>query len=59
MDYKDLANVIYPDAKSIEYYEEMYKPRNLAQGAEVTRLHQVQQDLFTLEVFTNVLLIEL
>lgn len=37
MDYKDLANVIYPDAKSIEYYEEMYKPRNLAQGAEVTR----------------------
>ena len=37
MDYKDLANVIYPDAKSIEYYEEMYKPRNLPQGAEVTR----------------------
>lgn len=37
MDYKDLANVIYPDAKSIEYYEEMYKPRNLAPGAEVTR----------------------
>ena len=37
MDYKDLANVIYPNAKSIEYYEEMYKPRNLAPGAEVTR----------------------
>lgn len=37
MDYKDLANIIYPNAKSIEYYEEMYKPRNLAQGAEVTR----------------------
>ena len=37
MDYKDLANVIYPNAKSIEYYEEMYKPRNLPQGAEVTR----------------------
>ena len=37
MDYKDLANVIYPDAKSIEYYEEIYKPRNLAPGAEVTR----------------------
>ena len=37
MDYKDLANVIYPNAKSIEYYEEMYKQRNLAPGAEVTR----------------------
>ncbi len=37
MDYKDLANVIYPNAKSIEYYEEMYKPRNIAPGAEVTR----------------------
>ena len=37
MDYKDLANAIYPNAKSIEYYEEMYKPRNLAPGAEVTR----------------------
>ena len=37
MDYKDLANVIYPNAKSIEYYEEVYKPRNLPQGAEVTR----------------------
>ena len=37
MDYKDLANVIYPNAKSIEYYEEMYKPRNLVPGAEVTR----------------------
>lgn len=22
MDYKDLANAIYPDAKPIEYYEE-------------------------------------
>ena len=24
MDYKDLANAIYPDAKPIEYYEEKY-----------------------------------
>ena len=37
MDYKDLADVIYPDAKPIEYYEEKYGPRNLPQGAEVTR----------------------
>ena len=37
MDYKDLADVIYPDAKPIEYYEEKYGPRDLPQGAEVTR----------------------
>lgn len=37
MDYKDLANAIYPDAKPIEYYEEKYGPRYLPQGAEVTR----------------------
>lgn len=37
MDYKDLANVIYPDVKPIEYYEEKYRVRELPQGAEVTR----------------------
>ncbi len=37
MDYKDLANAIYPDAKPIEYYEKMYPARNLKEGAEVTR----------------------
>ena len=37
MDYKDLANLIFPDAKPISYYEEKYKPRNLPEGAIVTR----------------------
>ncbi len=37
MDYKDLANLIFPDAKPISYYEEKYKPRNLTEGAIVTR----------------------
>ncbi len=37
MDYKDLANIIYPDVKPIEYYEKMYPARNLPEGAEVTR----------------------
>lgn len=37
MDYKDLANLIFPDVKPIEYYEEKYGPRDLPQGAEVTR----------------------
>ena len=37
MDYKDLANLIFPDAKPIEYYEEKYPERNLPEGAEVTR----------------------
>ncbi len=37
MDYKDLANLIFPDAKPISYYEEKYKPRELKEGAIVTR----------------------
>ena len=28
MDYKDLANLIFPDAKEISYYEEKYPERN-------------------------------
>ena len=38
MDYKDLANLIFPDAKSIEYYEEKYPERNLPEGAMVVRI---------------------
>ncbi len=37
MDYKDLANLIFPDAKEISYYEEKYPRRNLPEGAIVTR----------------------
>lgn len=37
MDYKDLANLIFPEAKPISYYEEKYPPRNLKEGAIVTR----------------------
>ena len=37
MDYKDLANLIFPDVKPISYYEEKYIPRNLPDGAIVTR----------------------
>ena len=37
MDYKDLANAIFPDAKDIAYYEEKYPERNLKEGAIVTR----------------------
>ena len=37
MDYKDLANLIFPDAKDISYYEEKYVKRNLPEGAVVTR----------------------
>ena len=38
MDYKDLANLIFPDAKEISYYEEKYPERNLPEGAIVTRV---------------------
>ena len=37
MDYKDLANLVFPNAKDISFYEEKYKPRNLKEGAIVTR----------------------
>ena len=37
MDYKDLANLIFPDAKDISYYEEKYPERNLPEGAVVSR----------------------
>ena len=37
MDYKDLANIIFPNVKDISYYEEKYPKRNLAEGAVVTR----------------------
>ena len=37
MNYKDLANLIFPDAKEISYYEEKYPERNLLEGAVVTR----------------------
>ena len=37
MDYKDLANLIFPDVKDISYYEEKYKKRDLKEGAIVTR----------------------
>ena len=38
MDYKDLADAIYPDAKDIKYYEDMYPARDLPEGAEVVRI---------------------
>ncbi len=37
MDYKDLADVIFPDVKDISYYEEKYPVRNLEEGAIVSR----------------------
>ncbi|MGN1297751.1 MAG: glutamate--tRNA ligase [Clostridia bacterium] len=36
-DYRDLANLIFPEAKEISYYEEKYPKRNLKEGAIVTR----------------------
>lgn len=37
MNYKDLADLIFPNAKEISYYEEKYPERNLKEGAEVSR----------------------
>ena len=38
MNYEDLANLIFPNAKDISYYEEKYPQRNLKEGAIVTRI---------------------
>ncbi len=37
MNYKELADLIFPNAKEISYYEEKYPRRNLPEGAIVTR----------------------
>ena len=37
MGYKELADLIFPDAKDISYYEEKYPERDLKEGAIVTR----------------------
>jgi len=37
MDFNELANLIFPNAKDISYYEEKYPERNLPEGAMVTR----------------------
>ncbi len=38
MDYKELAELIFPNVKDISYYEEKYPRRNLPEGAMVTRV---------------------
>ena len=37
MNYKDLADLIFPNAKEISYYEKKYPERNLLEGAVVSR----------------------
>ena len=37
MNYKELADLIFPNAKEISYYEEKYPERNLEEGSIVTR----------------------
>ena len=37
MNYKELADMIFPDAKEISYYEEKYPVRDLPEGAIVSR----------------------
>ncbi|MDO5555917.1 MAG: glutamate--tRNA ligase [Clostridia bacterium] len=37
MDFNELAEIIFPNAKDISYYEQKYPERNLKEGAAVTR----------------------
>ena len=37
MDFNKLADLIFPNAKDVAYYEEKYPERNLPEGAMVTR----------------------
>lgn len=38
MDYKELADLIFPDVKPIDYYEKKYPRRDLKEGAYVVRV---------------------
>ena len=38
MNYKELADLIFPDVKEISYYEEKYSKRNLPEDAQVLRV---------------------
>ena len=38
MDRKELADLIFPNVKGVEYYEKMYPARELKEGAEVVRV---------------------
>lgn len=38
MDYKDLANLIFPDAKEISYYEDKYKKRDLKERSYCNKI---------------------
>ena len=38
MDHKELANLIFPNAKDVSYYEEKYPERNLKEEAMWLRL---------------------
>ena len=46
MDYKDLANLIYKDAKNIEYYEEKYPEEIWKKEQLLQDLHLAQQVLY-------------
>ena len=43
MNYKDLADLIFPNAKEISYYEEKYPNRNLKKEQQLQDMHQAQQ----------------
>ena len=38
MDRKELADLIFPNIKDVDYYEKLYPERNLPEGAEVVRV---------------------
>ena len=43
-----MAELLLPDiTKTPDYYEELYKPRNLPEGARVTRVAPSPPDIYT------------
>jgi len=55
MDYKDLANLIFPNVKDIKYYEEKYPERNLEEGAIVTRFAPSPTGFFFLFIYHSLI----
>ena len=50
MDYKDLANLIFPEAKDISYYEAMYPERNLKENLIAKKLAEQTEGVFFLRI---------
>lgn len=56
MDYKDLANLIFPDAKEISYYEEKYPERDLTRRSNSNKICTKSNRIYAYRWFIQALI---